>query len=325
VALSTSLPFGTGTGMSFTVEGRVSDPEAGAGRMRYVGATPDFFQAMGIPLRAGRLIEARDRTTAPLVAVINETAARRYWSNQDAIGQHITIGQPVNPEIADPMPREIVGVVADVHEMGMEVEAPPIVYVPLPQVPPALATLFARLLPLSLVIRTPDAPETFATSVRAAILRVDPMLPVTGTRTGNQLLSQSLQVQQFNALLMGALAVLAIVLAFSGIYGVVSCLAAQRTSEIGVRLALGATRADVLRLVITQGLVPTIAGVLAGIVATLASSRVLASLLFGVSANDPLAVSGSAAGVLILAIAAAYIPARRAARLDPVTSMRIDA
>ena len=325
VALSTSLPFGTGTGMPFTIEGRVSDPQAGAGRMRYVGATPDFFAAMGIRLVRGRGLEARDRVSAPLVAVINETAAREFWPGAEAIGQRITIGQPVNPEIADPTPREIVGIVADVREWGMTEGAPPIVYAPQAQIPPPFEALFKRLLPFSLVLRADQDPELVASTVQAAVQRVDTLLPITGVRTGDQLLMGSLQTQQFNTLLMGVLALVAVVLAFSGIYGVVSCLVAQRTGEIGVRLALGATRHDVLRLMIRQGLVPAVIGAVAGFAATLLSSRLLASLLFGaVSSTDPLALGGGAIGVLMMAAAAAYIPARRAAKLDPVRSLRVE-
>ena len=324
-ALSTSLPFGSGTGMSFTIEGRVSDPEAGAGRMRYVGVTADFFAALGIPLVRGRMLDVSDRDAAPLVAVVNETAAREYWPGATPIGQRITIGQPVNPEIADPAPREVVGVVADVHEYGMVVEPPPMVYVPLAQVPSPLRVLFTRLMPLSLTMRTDVAPDALAAPARRAALRVDALLPVTGTRTGEQLLSSSLQAEQFNALLMGILALLALALAFSGIYGVVSCLVAQRTGEIGVRVALGATRADVMRLVMPQGLAPAVTGAIAGIAATLVSSRVLASLLVGVSTTDPIAVGGSALAVVLVASIAAYVPARRAARLDPVASLRADA
>ena len=324
-ALSTSLPFGTGTGMPFTVEGRVSDPQAGAGRVRYVGATAQFFAAMGIRLVGGRGLEPQDRVSAPLVAVINETAARQYWPGANAIGQRITIGQPVNPEIADPAPREIVGIVADVREFAMTEEAPPIVYVPLAQVPPPFEALFKRLLPFSLVMRTDQDAERLAQPVQSAVQRVDSMLPITGVRTGDQLLMGSLQTQQFNTLLMGMLALVALVLAFTGIYGVVSCLVAQRTSEIGVRLALGATRQDVLRLMIGQGLVPAAIGAVVGVVATLLSSRLLASLLFGsVSSTDPVALGGGSIGVLLMAAAAAYIPARRASKLDPVRSLRVE-
>jgi len=321
-ALSTSLPFGTGTGMSFTIEGRASDPEAGAGRMRYVGVSPDFFRALGIPLMRGRTLDARDQEHSPPVAIVNETAARTFWPNRDALGQHITIGQPVNPEIADQSPREIVGIVGDVREFGMEIDVPPIVYVPLPQVPRPLGAMFTRLLPLSLSLRTAAAPGALASAAQAGVARVDPLMPVTGTVTGEQMLSRSLQAQQFNALLMGTLAALAIVLAFSGIYGVVSCLAAQRTNEIGVRLALGATRANVLRLVIRQGLAPAASGAVVGVGVTLLSSRLLASLLFGVSATDPFTIAAGAAAVLVLAITAAYVPARRAANVDPLTSLR---
>jgi putative ABC transport system permease protein len=257
--------------------------------------------------------------------VVNETAAREYWPGATPIGQRITIGQPVNPEIADPAPREVVGVVADVHEYGMAVEPPPMVYVPLAQVPSPLRVLFTRLMPLSLTMRTDVAPDALAAPARRAALRVDALLPVTGTRTGEQLLSSSLQAEQFNALLMGILALLALALAFSGIYGVVSCLVAQRTGEIGVRVALGATRADVMRLVVPQGLAPAVTGAIAGIAATLVSSRVLASLLVGVSTTDPIAVGGSALAVVLVASIAAYVPARRAARLDPVASLRADA
>ena len=321
-ALSTSLPFGTGTGMSFTVEGRAHDPQAGAGRMRYVGVTPEFFDAMGISLVRGRAPNTRDTPAAPLVAVLNETAARLYWPDADPIGQHITIGQPVNPEIADPAPREIVGIVGDVREYGMDMDAPPVVYVPLGQVPAPLALQFRRLLPLSLTIRSSATAEGLAAAVQAAVLRVDPLLPVTRSMTGEQMLAQSLEARQFNAVLMGALAVLAVILALSGIYGVLSCLVAQRSSEIGVRLALGATRGDIFRLVLAQGLAAAGVGASIGVAGALLSARLLAPLLVNVSSRDPLAIAAGTCGVLLLAAMAAYVPARRAARVDPLTSIR---
>lgn len=280
-ALATSLPFGTGTGMSFTIDGRASDLREGAGRMRYVGATPEFFDALGIRIVRGRSVAEHDHRRAQLVAVINETAARRFWPGADPIGQRITIGQPVNPEVADAAPREIVGVVADVKENGMDLDAPPMVYVPLAQVPPPLATLFTRLLPLSVVLRTDRDPATLAAAAQSSIRRVDSLLPVTSIVSGEQRLRGSLQTQQFNALLMGGLAVLAVVLAFTGIYGVISCLVAQRTNELGVRLALGATPRDVLRLVVAQGLRPVIYGAVIGVGLTVMSSRALGTLLFG--------------------------------------------
>jgi putative ABC transport system permease protein len=290
--------------------------------MRYVGVTPEFFQAMGIAVVRGRTVTPRDRSGSPLVAVLNETAARLYWPDADPVGQRITIGQPVNPEIADPAPREIVGIVNDVREYGMDMDAPPIVYVPLAQVPPPLAAQFRRLLPVFLAMRSSRAPQGLAAAAQAVVPRVDPVLPVSGSATGEQLLAQSLHTRQFNAVLMGALAVLAVVLALSGIYGVLSCLVAQRTSEIGVRLALGATKADVLRLVLAQGLAPAVVGALVGVGGALLSSRLVASLLVNTSPNDPIAIAAGALPVLVLAALAAYVPARRASRVDPLTSIR---
>ncbi|MBF5044789.1 ABC transporter permease [Aggregicoccus sp. 17bor-14] len=321
-----SLPLEGGPDMTFTIEGRYKGGvDEGVGGAQYRAVTPGYFPALRIPLVRGRSIAQTDGVGAPGVVLINETAAKKYFKDQDPVGQRIWVGKPVVPELADAAPREIVGVVKDVREGGLEKEVPAVLYIPMAQVAPALNTLLVRLLPQSLVVRSSAGdPARLGPQVSREIWAVDSRQPVTNMLTMEEIVARSLGAQRFNMLLIGTLAALALVLAAVGIYGVLSYLVSLRTQEIGVRVALGATRQSVIRLVLAQGMGAVLAGAALGVAGAFALSRLLASLLYGVSAVDPLAFVASPLLLLLVALGATYLPALRAARVQPMVALKAD-
>ncbi|HVT19101.1 MAG TPA: ABC transporter permease [Thermoanaerobaculia bacterium] len=322
-ALATSLPLEGGPDLPFTIEGRYRGGGSmeGVGEAQYRAVTPEFFRLLRIPRLRGRAFAAMDGRGAQLVAVVNQTAARRYWPKEDPIGRRITLGQPAVPELADPSPRTIVGVVGDVREQGVAKPPPPIVYVPLAQMADPMATLFARLVPLNLAVRTAIPSPGLAAQIERRVWAVDPQQPVTNVATLDEVVARSLGSRRFTTALLGLLAALALLLAGIGIYGVLSHTVHQRTREIGVRMALGADAGDVLRMVIRQGLTAVLIGVALGVAGALGLTRLLGSLLYGVGARDLATFALTPLLLTLVALLAAWLPARRASRLDPVVAL----
>jgi len=331
MALATSLPMQPGPDLPFIIEGRwkggkgptndVGEHE-GEGGAQYRGITPGFFPALGIPVLAGRDLTAADTAGRELVAVVNEAFAKRYFPQQNPIGRRIHVGLPDVPDLADPTPRTIVGVVRDVRELGLDEKAPALLYVPLGQMPKGIAAKLIELLPLAIVAKTAVAPGSMAPAIERAIWAVDPEQPVADVETMDTIVGRSLGLQRFEAVLLGFLALAALVLAAVGIYGVLSYLVTQRTREIGIRMALGATAGYVQRLVLSSGLAAVGIGVVLGLAGALALTHVLASLLVNVSARDPVAFLLAPALLAAVALVAGGLPARRASRMYPVRALR---
>ena len=276
--------------------------------------TPGYFEAMRIPLRRGRLFNENDGKDAPLVALINETMARKFWPNQDPIGKRLKVD---GPDEKLPWAR-IVGVVGDVRQMNLNEPARQEMYFPYWQ------GQHNWMVPRDLVIRTSGDPQNLAGSVRHAVWSVDRDQPVSNVMTLDDLLDQEVAQRRVQAMLLAALAGLALVLACVGIYGVLSYLVTQRTQEIGVRVALGADAAHVFRTVAGQGMGLTAIGIGTGLVASLLLSRLLMSLLFGVNPTDLVTYLGSVAVFTAVALLACYIPARKAAKVDPMIALRYE-
>lgn len=306
---------------SFSIEGKAAPGPGHQGAAAdWQVTTPGYFEAMGIPARRGRLLTADDRLPGRPVVVINETTARRYWPAEDPVGKRLRLGGSV-----DTLPREIVGVVGDVKHKGVDQETRPEMYLPHAQFPsarPDSAGAAARA--MTLVIRTDGDPARLAAAVRAIIGRIDRELPVAQVRTLDEVFSASVSTPRFTTVLLGAFGGLALVLAALGVYGVISYSVAQRSQEMGIRMALGARGTDVVRLVVVQGMRPATVGLVLGVLAAIAGTRLMRQFLYGVSETDP---ASFAAGVLALGVAglvATVIPARRATRADPLTALRAD-
>jgi len=311
VGSAQGIPFsGWNVQAELSVEGR---PAPAAGQeldAHYQWITPDFFKAIGVPLERGRGFTAADRDSTSPVAIVNETLARRVFGGEDPIGRRMRIGGAGS---SDPW-ATIVGVARDYRHYRLSEPMGPAIYFPYAAVP---------LLQQTLAIRTSLAdPLALAPAVRAAIRELDPDVPAYEVQTFEQAVSRSLWRQRLQGQVLGTFALLALALAAVGLYGVVAYAVAQRTRELGVRMALGATRRDVVSLVLGQGARLTLAGVAIGAVASLALTRLLASLLYGVRATDPATLAGVSAVLAGVALAATYVPARRAARVDPLVAMR---
>jgi putative ABC transport system permease protein len=278
--------------------------------------TPGYFRAMGIPLLRGRLFEARDVEGALRVVVVSESMARRYWPGEDPVGKRITFNSGIPREeqrvVGGPGSRAVVGVVGDVRHLGLDEEVP-MFYTARQQ----------RRHTMTMVVRTAGAAEALPAAARAELRAMDSAVPLYQTRTLDQVLSRAVAAPRLRAGLIGLFAALACLLASLGVYGVVSYLVSQRTHEIGVRMSLGASAADVMRLVVGEGLRPVVAGLAAGTIGAWALGRAMESLLFGVTSRDPLSYALAVALLLLAAIAATLVPARRAVRIDPVTALNV--
>lgn len=326
------LPLEGGADLPFTIAGKytggkgVNDP--GIGFAQYRPNTAGYFDAFGIKVTRGRAFTSRDSAGAPLVALINEAAVKQYWPNENPVGQRIHVGPPFVPELGDPGEREIVGVVPDVRENGLEEEAPAIVYIPLEQTPAPVLGMVLRLSPVNLIVKTESEVANLAASVQRQIWTVDAAQPVNDVRLMEEVVSRSLGRQRFAALLLGGLALLALLLAGVGIYGVLSYLVTQRTREIGVRMALGASAHNVLGMVVRQGFLAVLIGVAIGVAGAFALARFLggqiAGLLAGGSATDPVTFVLAPTVLAAVALLASVIPAHRASQMDPLIALRRD-
>ncbi len=304
-----NLPLGGGSmSRNFTIEGRPA-PAPGEGPNAAVNiASPDYFRAMRIPLVRGRNLSAEDRRESPFAVVVNEAFVRRFWQKEDAVGQRIQLGQG-NPWAT------IVGVVGDVKQAGLASEARPEMYFALSQ---AGATT------MSLVVRAKGDTAPLAGLLRGAVRELEPTQPIASIQPVDEVVASTVAGQRVYSILLGGFAALALALASFGLYGVMSYNVTQRTHEIGIHMALGAKSHDILWLVIKQGMVPVVIGTVLGIAATVALTRLLASWLFGLNWTDPAMFAGISLLLTVVALLACYIPARRAARVDPMVALRYE-
>jgi putative ABC transport system permease protein len=307
-AISNSLPPDeTDFSSEFYIEGR---PVPKAADIAFYGiVSPDYFKTLEIPITRGRVFTNSDTPEAPRVAVINETLRRRFFGAEDPLRSRINTGSPSEPNWL-----QIVGVVADVKYNGVTEDVQPLIYQSLDQRPTGGGFL--------LVKSEVADPLSLVGSIRNEIKKLDPDLPVTAVATMEQRLSNAVSQPRFRTTLIGLFAIVALILACVGIYGVISYSVAQRTHEMGIRMALGARGVDVLRMVVRQAMLMAGAGVVLGLLISFALTNLMSKLLFGVAPRDPVTFIATATLLGGTAILASYIPARRASRVDPLVALR---
>ena len=306
-----SVPLaGGGNVLSFSIEGRPAPPPEQVVDAETFNISPGFFATFGIPFVAGEDFSARDVANAPGVAIINETMARRYFPGEEPIGKRLTLGNPQTGPW-----QKIIGVVKDIQRSDLA--APPY-----PQMYSAYAQAPSRV--MSLALRTSGDPLSQTAAVRSVLRSLDPDLPLASVTTMEQLLADSVARPRFNTFLFAIFAAVGLILAAVGIYGVISYSVTQRTHEIGIRLALGAGETDVLRLVLGEGLKLAVGGVATGLVVAGALAQLMASLLFGVGPFDLVTFAVVSALIVIVALVACYMPARRAMKVDPMVALRYE-
>jgi putative ABC transport system permease protein len=312
-AMISEIPLGgNALNHNFIIEGRPPVAVGEEPELYNRSVAGDYFRVMGIPLLRGRALTATDRADVPRVGVINESMARQYFGNESPLGARIRWARDEGVSWIT-----IVGVVGDVRHFGLAAPEEAAIYTPYAQAGEAWKRWS------EIVVRSQHAPDQQATAaqLKRAIWKVDPLIPVTKVRSMSEVMATSLGERRFNASLIGVFAAVAVTLAAVGLYGVISYLVGQRTREIGVRMALGAQRSDVLKLVMQHG-VGRIIGLALGLCAALAASRVLTSLLHGVEPTDPATFAAVTLTLAAVAVAATYLPARRAARLNPTVALR---
>jgi putative ABC transport system permease protein len=322
-ACAVSLPMDqVGIDLPFTIEGHTpKNGEKWEGDEYWRFVSPGYFEALRIPLLRGRYFTRTDTGKANRIAIVNEAFARKYWLDQNPIGQRMVIGKGLG-DVFDEPAREVVGIVGSVTESGLAGGMVPVMYVPQSQITDGLTKLGASLLPLSWVIRTSGDPLSISSAVRHELESLDPQLSPSHVANMEQLIAEGNSRQNFNTLLLTVFASIALLLAAVGIYGLMSYAVEQRRQEIGIRMAMGADSGKIMRLVLGQGMRLAIVGTALGLAGAYGLTRLLAKFLFGVKPSDPLAFSLVAATLIVVTLLAAFVPTRRAMRVDPMVALR---
>jgi putative ABC transport system permease protein len=310
VAFSSNLPLDVGLqGADFKLEGQPITPERKLHTQVSI-VSPGYFRALGTPLLRGRDFTVSDNADAPGVVIINGHLAEQYFPGQDPVGKRMEMGFRTGT------PLEIIGVVADIRQDSLQADLFPAMYLPYAQAPTTL--------PLILLLRSASDQSAVVTAARQQVRELDAQLPVYDVKTMDQVLSTAVARPRFVTVLLGVFAAIAVLLATIGIYGVMSYTVAQSRREIGIRLALGAQPTDILRLVVGQGLLLVSLGLLGGLIGAFGLTRLMTSLLYGVTATDPLTFVGVAVLLIVVTLLACYLPARRATKVDPMIALRYE-
>jgi putative ABC transport system permease protein len=316
------VPLEGGYGLPFKIVGRKSDgPFDGGGS--WMTVSPGYFEVFKIPVKQGRTFVERDDSHAPGVVIINEAMAKQFWPKSSPIGERLIIGRGIMREFAAEPERQIIGVVGDSRDNGLNSDPGPKMFIPQAQVPDLANALNVRLTPMAWVVRTEMEPHAVSSAVQEQ-LRQATGLPVTDVRSMAEVVSRSTSQEQFNMWLMSVFGASALLLAAIGIYGLMAYSVEQRTQEIGIRMALGAQSRQVKNMVVFQGMRLAIIGVVLGVAAAFGLARLIATFLFGVTARDPLVFAGVPALLTVVALLAVWIPARRASRVDPIIALRYE-
>jgi putative ABC transport system permease protein len=318
------VPLEGGYGLPFIIAGKPLKDAPSHGGGGWLTVSTGYFEVFRIAVKRGRTFNDRDDEQGAPVVIVNEALVRQFLKDSpDPLAERLTIGKPFMREFASEQPRQIVGVVADVRDGGLNNEPQPTMYVPQAQIPDAAAALNARLTPIAWVVRTRQAPYSVSAAIQEQLRQVSG-LPVAEVRSMEDVVARSISRQQFNMLLMTVFGSAALLLAAIGIYGLMAYSVEQRTQEIGIRLALGAREADVRRMVIVQGMRLAVIGVLIGLASAFGLARVVASLLYGVTPRDPLVFAAAPILLALVAFVGVWLPARRAVAVDPVSALRTE-
>jgi putative ABC transport system permease protein len=312
---------GSAIDLPFTIDGRAPAQGKFEGDEQWRFVSPHYFEALHMPLLRGRTIDRHDTEKSDHVVVISEAFAKKYWPKGDPLGQRITIGQGLGADFEEG-PRQIIGVVGSVTETGLNNGMVPAMYIPQAQLTEGLTKLANNLLPMSWVIRTKTDPLGAASSIRHEFEALDGQLTPAKVRTMEAVIKDSTTRENFNMLMLTVFASVALLLAAVGIYGLMSYAVEQRTQEIGIRMALGAGQGAMMKMILGQGMRLVIAGIVIGLAAAFGLTRLLAGLLFGVKAGDPLTFAAVAVILTAVALLAAFVPAQRATRIDPILALR---
>jgi len=323
VAVSCCLPLEGGFDLPFNIAGQPPTDGPYNGDVQFRPISPEYFSVLQIPLIHGRAFADGDHMNTAHVVVINEAMAKKYWPKADPLGQVITIGHGVGPEFEEPS-RQIVGVVGNVRETGIDQEPQPVMYIPLAQQNDGVTALQNRIVPLTWMVRTAVQPFSLSEAIQKELLGASGGLPVAHIRPMDQVLAESTARTNFNMTLLTIFASVALLLAAIGIYGLMAYSVQQRTQEIGIRMALGATVENVRKMVVAQGMLLTLIGILIGAAGALALTRLMASLLYGVKTWDPVVLLCAAVVLAGVALVATYVPATRASRVDPLDALRYE-
>jgi putative ABC transport system permease protein len=316
-AVTSNLPLSVPLSLPLKVEGQPDNKTV----VQYRMITPEYFRVMRIALREGRAFDERDTEGSEGVAIVNEAFVRAYLPDADPAVQRLTIGRG---PFGDPKPRQIVGIVGDTKQSGLGTAAPATVFVPVSQVRNELMLYLRKFRAMKFVARTASDPLKLSAAVKQVMLGLDATLPVADIVSMEQVLARSVAPERFNMSLLGLFAGLGLILAAVGIYGVMSYSVTQRTHEIGIRMALGAKQSDVLKLVIVKGMMLAAIGVVIGLVASYFLTRLMTSLLYGVSATDPVTFVIISLILIGVALGASFVPARRATKVDPMIALRYE-
>jgi predicted permease len=318
------VPLEGGYGLPFTIVGRPPQQGPFTGGGGWLTISPGYFEVFQIPIKRGRTLSDRDDRLAPPVVLINEAMAKQFWKDgADPLNDRLVIGKGMMREFADEAPRQIIGVVGDVRDGGLNNDPGPRMYVPQAQLPDAANALNVRITPMAWVVRTRVAPFTLSGAIQEQLRQVTG-LPVSDVRTMDEVVSRSTSRQRFNMLLMTVFGSSALLLAAIGIYGLMAYSVQQRTQEIGIRLALGADAGDVKWMIVLQGMGLALVGVGVGLASAFGLTRFIASILYGVKAWDPLVFVSVPLLLAAVALLAVWLPAGRASRVSPIVALRYE-
>jgi predicted permease len=322
-AFTCCLPVGGQFGLPFAIAGRPVDPAKGQQGAGWMQASPDYYKVFRIPVLRGREFNDADTGSSPGVVIINEAFQKQYFPNENPIGQQILIAKGMGPPFEEPA-RQIVGVVGNTHDAGLDQDTPPLMVVPDSQVLDAMTALNAKIVPLRWAVRTHGDPKQLSALIAEQLRQASGGFPVAHVRTMDEIVSRTTSRQNFNMMLLTIFGVIALVLAAIGIYGLMAYSVQQRTQEIGIRMALGADRTAIRKLVVWHGMRLTLVGVAVGIAASFGLTRLIASFLFGVKTWDPTAFIAVPLVLSAVALLAVWLPAMRASRVEPMRALRIE-